>query len=322
MAFIGEPPLSTPVSARPLSTPAGETPLDGTAAPFRGFSRGSRRSIARTEWEQLRAHPLYGEALVEPLREWLGDWIEAVGYHHERWDGKGYPRAVAGEQIPLAGRIVAIADVFDVITSARSYKEPASAAEAREEITRCSGTQFDPSLVRAFVNISLGRMRLDGPALVALARPAPGSTAAHAHGRRGLRRPRHARLPTSAGTTATAASSPGACSPARSSPGGTAARCRRLDATRAPAVAGFALAASPGPGACASTESASGSRAAARAATAAAGSRQPGAELHGGSKPERARGRRRPVDRWVGDRHLARACRRSGAARHLHGERG
>jgi hypothetical protein len=112
------------------------------------------------EWEQLRLHPLYGEALVESLRAWLGEWIEAVGYHHERWDGKGYPRGIGGEEIPLAGRIVAIADVFDVITSARSYKEPATPVEAREELTRCAGTQFDPRLVRAFVNISLGRMRL------------------------------------------------------------------------------------------------------------------------------------------------------------------
>jgi HD domain/Bacterial Ig domain len=112
------------------------------------------------EWEQLRRHPLYGETLVESLREWLGEWTEAVGYHHERWDGKGYPRGIPGEQIPLAGRIVAIADVYDVITSSRSYKEAASATEAREELTRCAGSQFDPRLVRAFVNISLGRMRL------------------------------------------------------------------------------------------------------------------------------------------------------------------
>jgi len=112
------------------------------------------------EWESLRLHPLYGEELVKPLREWLGEWIEAVGHHHERWDGTGYPRALAGEQIPRAGRIVAIADVFDVITSARSYKESASTAEARSEIVRCSGTQFDPRFVRAFVDISLGRMRL------------------------------------------------------------------------------------------------------------------------------------------------------------------
>ncbi len=112
------------------------------------------------EWEQLRRHPLYGEVLVAPLRSWLGSWLDAVGYHHERWDGAGYPRGATGETIPLAGRIVAIADVFDVITSSRSYKHAATAAEGREEITRCSGSQFDPRLVRAFVNMSLGRMRL------------------------------------------------------------------------------------------------------------------------------------------------------------------
>jgi hypothetical protein len=112
------------------------------------------------EWQALRNHPRYGETLIAPLREWLGAWADAVGYHHEHWDGTGYPRAVAGEDIPLAGRIVAIADVYDVITSARSYKEPASPPVAREELVRCSGTQFDPRLVRAFVNISLGRKRL------------------------------------------------------------------------------------------------------------------------------------------------------------------
>jgi HD domain/Bacterial Ig domain len=112
------------------------------------------------EWEQLRRHPLSGEQLVEPLRDWLGGWSEAVGHHHERWDGKGYPRGVAGDEIPLPGRIVAIADVFDVITSARSYKEAGSAVVGRQEIARCAGTQFDPRIVRAFLNVSLGRMRL------------------------------------------------------------------------------------------------------------------------------------------------------------------
>ncbi|WP_051221700.1 HD domain-containing phosphohydrolase [Conexibacter woesei] len=112
------------------------------------------------EWQQLKRHPLYGERFVEPMRPWLGDWADAVGYHHERWDGQGYPRGIEGDDIPLAGRIVAIADVFDVITSARSYKEAGSASSGREEIARCAGVQFDPRLVRAFLGVSLGRMRM------------------------------------------------------------------------------------------------------------------------------------------------------------------
>jgi hypothetical protein len=116
------------------------------------------------EWAELRRHPLEGELLAAPLRDWLGEWADAIGYHHENWDGTGYPRGTAGEAIPLGGRIVAIADVYDVITSVRSYKDAATPAEARAEIVRCSGEQFDPRLVRAFVNISLGRMRfLVGP---------------------------------------------------------------------------------------------------------------------------------------------------------------
>ena len=73
---------------------------------------------------------------MEPLRGWLGEWADAIGYHHEHWDGTGYPRGTAGEAIPLGGRIVAIADVFDVITSTRSYKESATPAEARAELVR------------------------------------------------------------------------------------------------------------------------------------------------------------------------------------------
>ncbi|HEY2778668.1 MAG TPA: Ig-like domain-containing protein [Gaiellaceae bacterium] len=112
------------------------------------------------EWETLRKHPLYGEGLVRPLEAWLGTWTSAVGFHHERWDGKGYPRGLAGEEIPLPGRIVAVSDVFDVITSARSYKKASAAEEGRVEIARCAGAQFDPAVVRAFLNVSLGRMRL------------------------------------------------------------------------------------------------------------------------------------------------------------------
>ena len=112
------------------------------------------------EWEILRDHPLFGEELVAPLRSWLGEWADAVGDHHEHWDGTGYPRGKTGSEIALAGRIVAVADVYDVITSARSYKPAFSAAEGRDEIARCAGTQFDPRIVRAFLSIGLGRLRL------------------------------------------------------------------------------------------------------------------------------------------------------------------
>jgi hypothetical protein len=112
------------------------------------------------EWEVLRRHPEFGEELTAPLQSWLGEWSDAVGQHHENWDGTGYPRGIAGDDIGLAARIVAVADVFDVITSARSYKEPFASTVARNEIANGAGTQFDPRVVRAFLNISLGRLRL------------------------------------------------------------------------------------------------------------------------------------------------------------------
>jgi hypothetical protein len=113
----------------------------------------------REEWDILRMHPVYGAEYVAPLREWLGEWACAVTQHHERWDGKGYPAGLQGEQISYAGRIVAVADVFDVITSARSYKEAFGPASGRAEIADCAGTQFDPRVVRALLNVSLGRLR-------------------------------------------------------------------------------------------------------------------------------------------------------------------
>jgi len=112
------------------------------------------------EWSVLRRHPELGWELIAPLRDWLGEWSHAVAQHHERWDGRGYPHGIAGDRISLAARIVSVADVFDVITSARSYKSPFASTIARDEIAHCAGTDFDPRVVRAFLNISLGRLRL------------------------------------------------------------------------------------------------------------------------------------------------------------------
>ena len=116
------------------------------------------------EFDIIKGHPEAGRRLVEPLEDWLGDSLRAVWEHHERWDGTGYPRRLSGTNISLGARIVSVADTYDVITSARSYKRPLSAVEARAELARCAGEQFDPAVVRAFLNISLGKLRwMAGP---------------------------------------------------------------------------------------------------------------------------------------------------------------
>lgn len=111
------------------------------------------------EWKILQGHPAAAIPLLEPLRPWLGEWIHAADQHHCRFDGNGYPHKLAGTDITLAGRLVAIADAYDVMTSARSYKQPLSPEIARQELTECAGTQFDPTLVKAFLRIGLNRLR-------------------------------------------------------------------------------------------------------------------------------------------------------------------
>jgi HD domain len=110
------------------------------------------------EWKVLHRHPEHGARLVAPLLPWLGEWGRAVVEHHERWDGTGYPHRLKGTEISLAARIVAVADVYEVMTSPRPYKRSVSVAAAREELTRVAGTQLDPGIVRAFLNISIGRL--------------------------------------------------------------------------------------------------------------------------------------------------------------------
>ena len=110
------------------------------------------------EWEILKSHPEAGARLVEPLRPFLGPGVDAVGSHHENYDGSGYPNGLSGEQLPLAARIVSVADAFEVMTAVRAYKRPMPLHAARTELARRSGTQFDPHVVRAFLNVSLGRV--------------------------------------------------------------------------------------------------------------------------------------------------------------------
>jgi hypothetical protein len=114
------------------------------------------------EWEILKTHPAAAVEILEPLRDWLGEWIGAASEHHERFDGDGYPNGLAGREISLAGRITAVADAFDVITSKRSYKERISDEAARQELVSCSGGQFDPKVVRAFLQAGVRKPRTLG----------------------------------------------------------------------------------------------------------------------------------------------------------------
>lgn len=104
------------------------------------------------EFAVIKMHPELGEKLVQGIEKLkiISNWLKS---HHERYDGGGYPEGLAGEQIPISSRIIAIADTYDAMTSSRSYRQALSHETAIEEIKRCSGTQFDPELAKIFVSI-------------------------------------------------------------------------------------------------------------------------------------------------------------------------
>jgi HD-GYP domain-containing protein (c-di-GMP phosphodiesterase class II) len=116
------------------------------------------RELDDEQWEVLRRHPEEGQRLAAGFVTWLGPWGRTIVEHHERWDGAGYPAGIAGEEISLGARIVAVADSFEVMTAHRSYAPARSAVQAREELARCAGSQFDPAVVRAFLGISVRRL--------------------------------------------------------------------------------------------------------------------------------------------------------------------
>lgn len=104
------------------------------------------------EQNHVRAHCEIGQDIVRTVTN-MGRIASLVRYHHERWDGSGYPDGLAGEKIPVLSRILAIADVFDVLIAGRPYQGPMSIEEARKELAKEAGRQFDPDLVRAFLEI-------------------------------------------------------------------------------------------------------------------------------------------------------------------------
>jgi putative two-component system response regulator len=112
--------------------------------------------LTTEEWEQMQQHTIIGGDLLESLYRknrtpYLRFAFEIAKYHHEHWDGNGYPEGLRGEEIPLAARIMALADVYDALTTCRSYKAAFSHDEAREFILERSGSQFDPRIVDGFI---------------------------------------------------------------------------------------------------------------------------------------------------------------------------
>ncbi|MGQ9455508.1 MAG: bifunctional diguanylate cyclase/phosphohydrolase [Armatimonadota bacterium] len=106
--------------------------------------------LAENEWKLIENHAGLGSRILTRLQQ-----MQSIGpgikHHHERYDGKGYPNGLAGKQIPLFARIIAIADAYDAMTSPRPYRPAMSQEEAIQELRKCAGTQFDPDLVEEFI---------------------------------------------------------------------------------------------------------------------------------------------------------------------------
>jgi len=111
------------------------------------------------EYKEMKLHTTEGARIIDRMIEQTGeeDFLHNAKlfaeYHHERWDGSGYPHGLAGTEIPLQGRIMAIADVYDALVSSRSYKEPLAEEEAINIIAMGAGKQFDPKIVEVFLKV-------------------------------------------------------------------------------------------------------------------------------------------------------------------------
>ncbi|MFG0250389.1 MAG: HD-GYP domain-containing protein, partial [Phycisphaeraceae bacterium JB051] len=104
------------------------------------------------EFELIKQHPEIGAKILQDIRQ-MHDLIPGVLYHHERWDGNGYPHGLAGNDIPLFGRVIGLADAFDAMSTNRTYRRALKHEDVMAEIERCAGTQFDPELAKVFTGL-------------------------------------------------------------------------------------------------------------------------------------------------------------------------
>jgi HD-GYP domain-containing protein (c-di-GMP phosphodiesterase class II) len=110
-------------------------------------------SLTDAEWEIVRRHPVDGQEMLTRIGGALADVGVVVRAHHERWDGSGYPDALAGRAIPLAARIICASDSFSAMTTTRSYRAAMPVEDALAELRRCAGSRFDPAVVDAIVAV-------------------------------------------------------------------------------------------------------------------------------------------------------------------------
>lgn len=104
------------------------------------------------DFRALRMHALMAEQIVAGI-SWLEPTIPMIRHHHERWDGEGYPDRMAGADIPIGARIIGVAEVYDVLATGTSYGIKGAEAKAVREVKECSGSQFDPTVVAAFLEV-------------------------------------------------------------------------------------------------------------------------------------------------------------------------
>jgi HD-GYP domain-containing protein (c-di-GMP phosphodiesterase class II) len=107
-------------------------------------------ALTDAKWAEMRRHPEIGYAMLKDIA-FLRPALDIVRYHHERYDGAGYPVGLAGEEIPLAARIFAAVDAYDAMTSDRPYRRARSREEALAEIQRLAGAEFDPRVVQVLL---------------------------------------------------------------------------------------------------------------------------------------------------------------------------
>lgn len=138
------------------------------------------------EWAMMKTHVQKGYQIAKSSKE-LSEIADMILYHHERWDGRGYPSGLQGEQIPLLSRIISVVDAYDAMTNDRAYRKALAESAARSELLRGAGTQFDPVIVREFLEMLEENDRRQGVTVTAMSQNVPKAEP----GRSGVALPSH-----------------------------------------------------------------------------------------------------------------------------------